>query len=253
MKVPLCLLFLFAVFAFNVEAQKRRVVPKTKPEAVQTAKTMANTAVVIDETLAVLRTRPSLFAESVQRMRRGRKVQITGEKVADGVTFYRVSAISPKITGWVQSEAVFGKFRRGDDERLARLIQASDGFDQLEIAVEFFEIYPESPLRPAILLLFGDLCEETAGELSRSAARRLDRREMAASGAPLHSFYLNFVSLDRYRKLGIVFFFNSNTKNYHYNGAVWEEIVKKYPNTNEAAEAQKRLDSLKEKLEKKPE
>lgn len=251
MKVPLSLLFLMVLFVCNAEAQKRRIVPKPKTNVAQSVKPIANPAVVIDESLAVLRNRPSLFAESVQRMRRGRKVQITGEKEADGVTFYRVNAEMPKIAGWIQSEAVFGKFRRGDDERLARLIQASSGFEQLEIAEQFFEMYPDSMLRPAILLLFGDLCEETAVTLSKNATRRLDRREMAASGAPLHSFYLNFVSLDRFRKLGIIFYFNSSTKNYHYNGASWDELVKKYPNSNEAAEARKRLEALKEKLEKK--
>ena len=251
MKVPLSLLFLMVLFVFTVQSQKRRIVAKPKTNIIQSTKPLANSAVVIDESLAVLRNRPSLFAESVQRMRRGRKVQITGEKEADGVTFYRVNAEMPKMSGWIQSEAVFGKFRRGDDERLARLIQASSGFEQLEIAEQFFEMYPDSTLRPAILLLFGDLCEETAATLSKNATRRLNRREMAASGAPLHSFYLNFVSLDRYRRLGIVFFFNSSTKNYHYNGASWEELVKKYPKSNEATEAQKRLDALKEKLEKK--
>ena len=73
---------------------------------------------------------------------------------------------------------------------------------------------------------------------------------MAASGAPLHSFYLNFVSLDRYRKLGIVFLFNSDAKTFHYDGAAWREILKKSPQSSEAAEARKRLDSLEEKLKK---
>jgi hypothetical protein len=253
MRLPLSLIFLLVFYALNSEvpAQKRRSAPKVVNKSVVASKPkiLGGNAVVIDEKLAVLRARPSLFADSVQRMRRGRRVQITDERVADGVTFYRVAA-APNNAGWVQSEAVFGKFRRGDDERLARLVQSSEGFDQLEIAVNFLEMYQDSPLRPAILLLFGDLAEETAVRLSRDATRRLDRREMAASGAPLHSFYLNFVSLDRYRKLGIVFLFNSNTKNFHYDGASWREILKKFPHSAEAAEAQKRLDSLKEKLEK---
>lgn len=253
MKLPLSLIFLLVFFALNsvVAAQKRRSSPifKNKSAAAQKPKIFGSSVVVIDEKLAVLRARPSLFADSVQRMRRGRRVQITDERTADGVTFYRVAA-APNNAGWVQSEAVFGKFRRGDDERLARLIQASDGFDQLEIATSFLEMYPESPLRPAILLLFGDLAEETAARLSRDATRRLDRREMTASGAPLHSFYLNFVSLDRYRKLGIVFLFNSNTKTFHYDGETWREIVSKFPQSSEAVEARKRLDSLKEKLER---
>lgn len=251
MRLSLSLIFLLVFYASNsdVAAQKRRPAPKAvdKLVAAPKPKISGSSAVVIDEKLAVLRVRPSLFADSVQRMRRGRRVQITDERAADGVTFYRVAA-APSGAGWVQSEALFGKFRRGDDERLARLVQSSEGFDQLEIAVNFLEMYQESPFRPAILLLFGDLAEETAARLSRDAARRLDRREMAASGAPLHSFYLNFVSLDRYRKLGIVFLFNSDTKNFHYDGASWREILKKSPQSSEAAEAQKRFDSLKEKL-----
>jgi thymidylate kinase len=91
--------------------------------------------------------------------------------------------------------------------------------------------------------------EETALKLSSEATRRLDRREMAASGAPLHSFYLNYVSLDRYRRLGVNFLFNSNAKLFHYDGANWQEIVKKFPKSTEVVEAQKRLDSLKEKME----
>lgn len=255
MKRPLTVVFLsfIFVFTFSAEAQKRRIPPKSKQNiaaAPQKPREIGNAAIVIDENLAVLRIKPSLFADSIQRMRRGRKIQILESRQADGVTFYRVSA-PPNNFGWVQSEAVFGDFRPGDDERLARLMQASQGFDQIEVAVMFLKMYPNSPLRPAILLLFGDLVEETALKLSRDAARRLDKREMAASGAPLHSFYLNFVSLDRYRKLGIVFLFNSDTRNFHYDGASWREITAKFPNSPEAAEARKRLDSLKEKLEKK--
>lgn len=247
----LVFLLVFFVSSSVAIAQKRRPALKiaNKSVAAQKPKFSGSSVIVIDEKLAVLRARPSLFADSMQRMRRGRRVQITDERTADGVTFYRVVA-APTNAGWVQSDAVFGKFRRGDDERLARLVQASEGFEQLEIAANFLEMYADSPLRPAILLLFGDLAEETAARLSRDATRRLDRREMAASGAPLHSFYLNFVSLDRYRKLGIVFLFNSNTKTFHYDGETWQEIVSKFPQSSEAAEARKRLDSLKEKLEK---
>ncbi len=254
MKYPLLVVFLavISVFTSTVEAQKRRVSAKSDrpPTVPQKVKEPGNSAVVIDEKLAVLRMKPGLFSDSIQRMRRGRKIQILDSREADGVMFYRVSA-PPNNHGWVQSEAVFGKFRRGDDERLAKLVQASGGFDQIEIGMQFLELYPSSTLRPAILLLLGDLIEETALKLSRDATRRLVKREMAASGAPLHSFYLNFVSLDRYRKMGIVFLFNSNTKNFHYDGAVWLEIATKFSNSSEAAEARKRLDSLKEKLERK--
>jgi hypothetical protein len=181
-------------------------------------------------------------------MRVGRSVVITGLKEADGVTFYRVNAL-PNNVGWVQAEAVVTKVRRGDDERFARIVQANDGFDQIELASMFLETFPKSTLRPPILLLYGDLIEEQARKISTDATKKLDRREMAASGAPLHSYYLNYVSLDRYRKLGITFLFNVATRQFHYNGAAWEEIVTKFADSSEVEEAKKRLDSLKEKLE----
>jgi hypothetical protein len=111
-------------------------------------------------------------------------------------------------------------------------------------------MFPESKLKPSILLLFGDLLEEVAAKLSKDANSRLNRREMAASGAPLHSYFLNFVSLDRYRKLGILFLFNPTTRTFHYEGQSWKEIVAKYPTAGEAMEAQKRLESLKLKMER---
>jgi hypothetical protein len=68
-----------------------------------------------------------------------------------------------------------------------------NGFDQIELAAYYFTLYPDSKFSPAILLLFGDLCQETAVRLSKDANSRLDRREMAASAAPMHSYFLNYV------------------------------------------------------------
>lgn len=47
--------------------------------------------------------------------------------------------------------------------------------------------------------------------------------------------------LDRFRRQGIVFVFDRATKQFHYDGASWREIVRRYPQSNEAAEARKRL------------
>lgn len=249
MKLPLfSTLFLFLAFSVSGLAQKKAALP-TKPKQ-STAKSpeIGQTAVVVDETLAVLRKLPSLFSESVHRMSRGRKVQIQGSVDADGVKFYRVT-VAPTNFGWVQADAVFGKFRPGDEERLAKLVQASDGFEQIEIANEFFELYPVSKFKPSLLLLYGDLLESIAIDLSKSATSRLNRKEMAASGAPLHSYYLNFNMLDRYRKLGVIFLFNPAARLYHYDGAAWKEIVSKFPASAEVSEAQKRLDNLKVKME----
>ncbi|MFN0279490.1 MAG: hypothetical protein ACKVRN_12975 [Pyrinomonadaceae bacterium] len=254
MKLRLFTIFLLSavVFCGSLSAQQKKRLPtaKAKPAA-QKSSEIGQTAVVVDETLAVLRKNPTLFSESVHRMSRGRLVQIMGATEADGVKFYRVT-VPPKNFGWVQADAVFGKFRSGDEERFARLVQALDGFDQIEAAIEFFKLYPNSKIRPSILLLFGDLIEEEAAKISKHANNNLKRAAMAASAAPLHSYYLNYNRLDRYRKLGVVFLFNSAAKQFHYDGATWKEIVTKFPASPEAAEAQKRLDSLKVKMETTP-
>ncbi len=239
------------VIALNgaLTAQTRKTVGplRARPATASRSPEIGQTAIVADDMLSVLRKTPSLFADPVQRMHVGRKVQILGVAEADGVRFYKVTA-PPSSIGWVQADAVFGRFRAGDEERLAKLVRATSGFEQVEIAAEFFGLYPDSSFRPAILLLFGDVLEEVAVKLTRDAASKLKRGEMAASAAPLHSYYLNFVSLDRYRKLGIVFLFNSSARAFHYDGASWAELVKKYPKSAEAVEAIKRLDSLKQNM-----
>jgi hypothetical protein len=230
-------------------ANAQRKPPASKPKAAAPVKSaeIGKTAMVIDETLSVLRKSPSLFAEPVQRMSRGRRVTIQGVVESDGIRFYKVT-VPPANFGWVQADAVFGAFRPADEQRLAALAQAADGFDQIEIAHHFFEMFPDSKLRPALLLLYGDVLESAAATISKNAASRLSRKEMAASGAPLHTYYLNFNYLDRYRKIGIIFLFNPETKLYHYDGAAWKEIVAKFPSVAETTEAQKRIDVLKQKM-----
>jgi hypothetical protein len=248
MKKTLWLFLLLAFLSINLQAQKKSIKLKTRTLLSQRSEAVSNKAIVIDERLAVLRTAPSLYAKPIQRMRRGRVVTILETREADSVTFYRIVAL-PNTPGWVQKEAVAARYGRGDDERLANLVRASDGFEQIERAQIFLKNFADSPFRPSILLLFGDLMEEIALRLSADAARRLSRREMAASGAPLHSFYLNYPSLDRYQRLGIGFVFNNKTKLFHYDGASWFEIIKKSPDSSEAKEAQRRLEALKEKME----
>jgi len=245
--------FLLLVFlCLNVsfaDAQKRPVRRVAKPAAAKKAPEIGRTVVVFDENLSALREKPSIYSTVSQRMRVGRKVKILETANNDGITYFRIEAL-PDITGWIQSEAVLGKFRNGDEERFARLIYASTGFEQIELTAMFFELYTASKYRAPLLLLYGDLIETAAIKLSRDASKRINSREIAATGAPLHSYFLNFVSLDRYRRLGIVFRFDPMTRSYHYDGASWREIVEKFPTSKEAEDAQIRIDSLKEKMSK---
>lgn len=201
-------------------------------------------AVVVDERLAVLRDAPDLSARLLQRMSRGRIVLVLGAKRApDGLTFYRV-AVTRRTGGWLQSEAVVSPGRAEDDERLLRLIRASDDFDRVVRARIFLDMFPRSSSRPEVLMLYGEAAEAAAAKLSRDAVRRLDEREMTANGAPLFSYFLNYSGLDRYRRQGITFTFNRTAKQFHYDGESWREIVRRYPRSSEAQDARKRLDAL---------
>jgi hypothetical protein len=201
-------------------------------------------AVVVDERLAALRDEPLLSARLLQRMSRGRVIAILGQKRApEGVIFYRV-AVTRRTRGWLQSDAVVLPGRAGDDERLLRLIRGSDDFDRLARARIFLDMFPKSPLRASVLMLYGQSAEEAAARLSRDASRRLEEREMTAGGAPLFSYFMNYNGLDRYRRQDIVFTFDPAKKQYHYDGAAWREILQRYPRSPEAAEARKRLESL---------
>ncbi|HWT03090.1 MAG TPA: hypothetical protein VN256_22760 [Pyrinomonadaceae bacterium] len=226
--LSVCLLF----HASAAEARQRRA-----PEGGQRA-------VVVDERLAALRDEPDLSANLLQRMSRGRTVAVRGVRRApDGVTFYRVM-VTRRTGGWIQSEAVVSPARRDEDARLLRLIQSSGDFDRVVRARIFLDVFPRSPLRPAVLLILGEEAERSAARLSRDAARRLDEKEMAAGGAPVFSYFLNFNGLDRYRRQGITFVFDRAARQFHYSGAAWREILRRYPRSPEAEHARKRLDAL---------
>jgi outer membrane protein assembly factor BamD (BamD/ComL family) len=144
----------------------------------------------------------------------------------------------------VQSEALVMSARRGDDGRLAHLIGGTDEFERVARARIFIDTFPRSPLRPKILLALGDAATEAAEQLTREATRRFERREIPTDGAPEFSYYLNYNGLDRYNRQGVTFTFDREKKQFHYDGAAWREILRKYPNSPEAIEAAKRLENL---------
>jgi len=197
-------------------------------------------AVVIDERLAALRATPQLNGKLVRRLGRGRLVAVRSVKTSvDGISFFLVS-VSSRTHGWIQREAVVSPSRAGDDRRLLNLIERSQGFDCISRARIFLDCFPRSRLRPEVLLLLGDAAEEVAAKLSTDAARRLND----LGDAPEFSYYLNYSGLDRYNRQRIGFVFDRSSKRFHYDGAAWRELIRRYPKTPQAAEAQKRLRSV---------
>jgi len=195
-------------------------------------------AVVVDERLAALRATPQLNGKLVRRLSRGRLVAVRSVKTgADGITFVLVN-VSSRTHGWIQRDAVVSSSRSGDDRRLLTLIQRSAGFDRIARARIFLDHFPRSPVRPEVLLLLGDTAEELAAKLSLDAARRL---KDDLGDAPEFSYYLNYTGLDRYNRQRIGFVFDKTTMRFHYDGAAWRELIRRYPHSTAALAARKRL------------
>jgi hypothetical protein len=165
---------------------------------------------------------------------------IESRRSRDGLVFIRV-AVTRRTRGWIQHEALISPDRKGDDARLLSLINASTDFDRIARARIFLDAFPHSALRPRVLVIFADEAEKTAAKISREAVRRLDATEMKATGAPIASYFLNYSGLDRYRRQGIVFTFDEASRQFHYEGAAWREILRRYPATREAITARRRL------------
>jgi hypothetical protein len=198
-------------------------------------------AIVVDERLAALRATPQLTGRLVRRLSRGRLVAVRSMRTSpDGITFFLVNVTS-RTHGWIQREAVVSPWRASDDRRLLDLVRSSEGFDRISRARTFLDHFPRSPLRPAVLLLLGDSAEEAAEKLSKSAAGKVNT---GLGEAPEFSYYLNYTGLDRYNRLRITFLFDRSTMRFHYDGAAWHEVIRRYPKSPEAPEARKRLDSL---------
>jgi len=232
-KLTTALFFVLLVCDTPATAQKRRRPPGG-----------GRAAVVIDERLAALREAPDLSAGLVRRLGRGRPVAVSGARESSsGVRFYRVE-LTRRTGGWLQAEAVVQPARAGDDARLLRLIRASRDFDLLQRARIFLETFPRSPLRPEVLMLFGDAAGAAAERLTREAARRLDPREMEAGGAAPASYFLNYGGLDRLNRIGVRFVYDAAAKQFRYDGAAWREVVRRHARSPEAAEARRRLDAL---------
>lgn len=226
-------LVLFAAIAPRAFAQKKHLPPG------------GNIAVVADERLAALRASPSLSARLIRRLSRGRFVSVRATKRNHEGLFFLHVVVTRRTSGWIQSEALVMSGRNGDDERLAHLIGGPDEFERIARARIFLNTFPHSPLRPRVLLALGVAAEEAAERLTREATRRFERREIPTDAAPEFSYYLNYTGLDRYNRQGVMFTFDREKRRFHYDGAAWRDIVRKYPNSPEATKAVTRLESLK--------
>lgn len=203
-------------------------------------------AFVVDDRLSALRRDADMQSEVIQRLRLGRRVFIIGTKSGghDGPTFYRV-AVTRRTRGWIHRAALTVPGRPGEDERITRLIEsASDGLDRIAMCELFLEHFGRSPRAPRVLLALAQEADRAATTLNRRARKRLAKLDEEN----LRDYYLNDPGLDRYSKLRIKFDFNPSTTEYIYDGQAYREIIKRFPASDEAKHARRRLDRTEQKL-----
>ncbi len=200
-------------------------------------------AVVVDDRLSALREEADQQSPVKQRLRLGRKVYIFGSKGGTPVwpRFYRV-AVTRRTRGWVHHQAIAVPGRRGEDERVIRLIEeTTDSLDKIALCRIFMEHFNHSPLAARALLHLAEESDRAADALTRRARKRLADLKKDDTDVDLRDFYLNDPGLDRYSKLRVRFDFEEATASYAYDGQAYRDIIRRFPASEEAARSRKRL------------
>jgi hypothetical protein len=88
--------------------------------------------------------------------------------------------------------------------------------------------------------MLGEEAERVAEILSQRTRRRLG--EVRSAVAEVRDYYLSDAGLDRYSKLGVVFDFHDSTGEFAYDGKAYQDVIRRYPRSDEAKLARQRLD-----------
>ncbi len=198
-------------------------------------------AIIVDERLSALRTQPDVKAPLSQRLRRGRVIGIRGAKKSkDGQQFLRVS-VTRNTQGWVLAEAVAQSGTAADGERLLKLVEdTNDDFIKARLAKLCADEFRSTPSAPRCLLKLGEAADSAAERLTRDAKRRVGNEEPSA-GLSKRDYFLNFVGLDRYNRVGVIFDYDEKTERIVYDGEAYRELAKRYPKSDDAESARKKL------------
>jgi hypothetical protein len=191
-------------------------------------------AIVVDERLSALRAQPDAKAALDQRLRRGRAVGILGAATArSGARYLRV-AISRNQRGWVLADAVARLGGTADAVRLMALIETTeDEFTKARLARLLANEFRATAFGPKALRLLGSIAEQAAERLTREAQRRIGDLE-PGQNLSRREYFLNYSGLDRYNRLGITFDYDEASNRIVYDGAAYRELLRRYPNSEEA-------------------
>jgi hypothetical protein len=208
-------------------------------------------AFVVDDRLSTLRREPGLQSEVIHRLRLGHPVYIIGSaKPKAEPRFCRV-AVTRRTRGWILESALAMQGKTGEDRRIMKLIEGTkDGLDRISLCRLLIEHFGQSQLAPRALLLMGEEADRAAQTLTQRARKRLADTSEENWNASSRDYFLNDVGLDRYSKLHIVFDFNESTSEYVYDGKTYGDIVRRFPNHEEAGLARQRIEVVKQKMAK---
>lgn len=208
-------------------------------------------AFVVDDRLSALRREPGLQSEVIHRLRLGRPVYIiTSAKPKAEPRFCRV-AVTRRTRGWILESALAAPGRAGEDRRIMKLIEGTkDGLDRISLCWLIIDRFGQSKLVPHALLLMGEEADRAAQVLTQRARKRLADASEETWNASARDYFLNDVGLDRFSKLHIVFDYNAITSEYVYDGRAYGEIIRRFPNHEEAVLARQRIEAVRQKMAK---
>jgi hypothetical protein len=206
-------------------------------------------AFVVDDRLSTLRREPGLQSEVIHRLRLGRPVYIVGSAKPKTEPRYCRVAVTRRTRGWILESALAMRGKTGEDQRIMKLIEGTkDGLDRISLCRLLIERFAQSQLVSRALLVMGEEADRAAQILSQRARKRLADASEENWNASSRDYFLNDVGLDRYSKLHIVFDFNEFTSEYVYDGKAYGDIVRRFPNHEEAGLARQRIEVVKQKL-----
>jgi len=124
---------------------------------------------------------------------------------------------------------------------------ASDGFDRIGLCRLLLERFAQSRLVAHALLLLGEEADRAAVTLTQRVRKRLAEVQVG-NATRLRDYYLSDAGLDRYSKLHIVFDFNEASAEFVYDGKAYRDIVRRFPEREEAILARQRLELASKKM-----
>lgn len=199
-------------------------------------------AYVFDERFSVLRTQPGAEAAFLRRLRVGHRVFIPTNGAETAHPKYRKVVVSRNVVGWMPAAALAAPGIAGDDEKLFRYALAQPDEKAL-IALRILTAhFDRSPLRARALLRLGQLADAVSARLSNRANRTLDKEELQLpDGIDEEDLFANYRGLDRFASFGVRFIYLRKSDRFLYCGEAFREILRRYPESQEAVPARERL------------